>query len=152
MQKFADQVGDQTYAWDAFFPYLQKSTAFTPPNITSRGSNSSDIKFNANSFSPTGGPLQTSFANFVSPLATWMKKSWLALGVNESGGHTAGVLNGVQYMTLNINPPNQHRSSADSAMFEASRNRTNLVVCTLLPLKHVATDIVRCSQKPRLGK
>jgi len=121
MQKWADQVGDQSYAWDSFFPYLQKSVQFTPPNITSRGTNSSNIMFNADSFSPTGGPLQTSFAKFVSPLATWIKLSWETLGVKTSGGHTAGVLDGVQYMTLNINPPNQHRSDADSSFFEAAR-------------------------------
>jgi len=136
----ADQVGDQAYSWDEFLPYLQKSTTFTPPNVALRGENSSDIMFNAESFKSPGGPLQVSFANFVSPLATWMKKSWQALGVPASMGHTAGVLSGVQYMTLNVNPSNMHRSSADSAQFEASRNRTNLVVFALTQATQITFD------------
>ncbi|CZR58637.1 related to choline dehydrogenase [Phialocephala subalpina] len=127
-QKWADAVDDQSYAWDNFFPYLQKSVQFTPPNVTLRGFNSSDIMFDSSSFSPTGGPLQAGFANYVSPLATWMKLAWQALGVKPASGFNSGTLEGVQYIPLNINSSDEHRSSADSAMFEASRNRKNLVV------------------------
>jgi choline dehydrogenase len=121
-------VGDQAYTWDNFFPYLQKSVQFTPPNVQLRGDNTSDIQFDPAAYSPTGGPLQVSFANFVSPLATWMKLAWQALGVKPANGFSSGTLSGVQYVTLNVNPADMRRSSAASAMFESSRNRTNLVV------------------------
>ena len=96
--------------------------------------------FNAESYLPNGGPLQVSFANFVSPLATWMKIAWQSLGVKPASGFTNGTLNGVQYMTLNINPIDMHRSDAESAMFEASRNRTNLVVFAYTQATQVMFD------------
>jgi choline dehydrogenase len=101
---------------------------FTPPNVALRGANTSDIQFDPNAYQATGGPLQVSFANFASPLSTWMKLAWQSLGVKPANGFSSGTLSGVQYVTLNVNPTDMRRSSAASAMFEASRNRTNLVV------------------------
>lgn len=121
-------MGDQAYSWDNFLPYLQKSVKFTPPNVALRGANTSDIQFDPNAYQPTGGPLQVSFANFASPLSTWMKLAWQALGVKPANGFSSGTLSGVQYVTLNVNPADMHRSDAASSMFESARNRTNLVV------------------------
>jgi len=146
MQKWADTVGDANYTWDKMFPYLQKSTTFSPPNVTARGANSSDIMFNADSFTAPGGPLQVSFANFVSPPATWMKQSWQALGVPPSAGHTAGVLSGVQYMTLNVNQADMHRSYA-GAMYDVAQNRTNLNVFAFTQ----ATQIMFNENKTAIG-
>lgn len=139
-QKWADAVGDQSYTWDNFLPYLQKSVQFTPPNVTLRGANSSDIMADTKAYLLTGGPLQVSFANFVSPLATWMKIAWQSLGVIPATGFSSGTLSGVQYMPLNVNPSDMHRSSAASAMFEASRNRTNLVVFAYTQATQVMFD------------
>lgn len=127
-QKWADTVGDQAYSWNNFLPYLQKSVKFTPPNVALRGANTSDIQFDPNAYQPTAGPLQVSFANFASPLSTWMKLAWQALGVKPANGFSSGTLSGVQYVTFNVNPSDMHRSDAASSMFAACRNRTNLVV------------------------
>jgi choline dehydrogenase len=127
-RKWADTVGDQAYTWDNFLRYIQRSVKFTPPNVSLRGANTSDIQFDPNEYQPTGGLLQVGFANFASPLSTWMKVAWQALGVMPASKFSSGTLSGVQYVTLNVNPTDMHRSSADSAMFESARNCTNLVV------------------------
>jgi choline dehydrogenase len=57
-----------------------------------------------------------------------MKLAWQALGVKPANGFSSGTLSGVQYVTLNSNPTDMHRSDAASSMFAAARNRTNLVI------------------------
>lgn len=102
MQKWADAVGDQGYSWDSFYPYLKKSVQFTPPNITERGANTSDIKFDESHFDPQGGPLQVSFSNYASPFSTWMKRAWEGLGVKQAVDFNNGTVDGVQYVSLSI--------------------------------------------------
>lgn len=56
LQNWADTVDDQSYTFDNFLPYYQKSPQFTPPS-SKRDANASAL-YNAGAFSSTGGPLQ----------------------------------------------------------------------------------------------
>ena len=71
-QRWADEVDDQSYAWEAFLPYLQKSVHYTSPNL-SLYTNASNLQ-TPDAFSATGGPLQVSFSNDVDAFGTWASK------------------------------------------------------------------------------
>ncbi|MCJ1346584.1 hypothetical protein MMC31_004802 [Peltigera leucophlebia] len=122
--KWADQVGDQSYS---FLPYFKKSVKCTPPNQTLY-TNSSVTEAPA-AFSKFGGPLQVSFSNFVDPFGTWAQRALIAVGLNQIDGFNSGKLIGSAYGTLTINPKNAHRSSSESSFLQnAIRNRTTLLV------------------------
>lgn len=115
---------------------------FTPPNITARGANTSNIKFNAENFDPKGGPLQVSFSNYASPYSTWMKIAWESLGVKSAVDFNNGTMDGVQYMNTNIQPQDMHRSYAAS-FFEESRNRSNLAVFAQTQASKIMFDTIK---------
>lgn len=67
LQQWADTIGDQSYNFDNFLPYYKKSVKFTPPGPT-RAANAS-AEYLAAAFSPTGGPLDVSYANYAQPFS-----------------------------------------------------------------------------------
>lgn len=125
--KWADQVGDQSYRWEKFLPYFKKSVEYTPPN-QALYTNSSVTEAPA-SFSQIGGPLQVSFSNFIDPFGTWVQRAFIAVGLKQIDGFNSGKLIGSAYATLTIDPKNAHRSSSESSFLQnAIRNRTTLSV------------------------
>lgn len=118
MQKWADEVDDQSYTWDNFLPYFKKScnyTAFNPARFTN-----STNKEDPSLFEPGAGPLQISFSNFVDPFGTWAQKGFSHVGMNITTGFNGGSLFGSAYATLIIDPRNGHRSSSESSFLQAS--------------------------------
>ena len=62
MQKWADEVDDQSFVWDNILPYYKKSPHYTPPNPALYQNSSGDAIIQAtDAFDPAGGPLQVSF-------------------------------------------------------------------------------------------
>lgn len=53
---WADQVGDQSYSWDRFLPYFQKSANYSAPNMDIRAANATVPAPSSGAFSPAGGP------------------------------------------------------------------------------------------------
>ncbi len=125
--KWADQVGDQSYRYENFLPYFKKSVKYTPPN-QALYINSSVTEASA-AFSQLGGPLQVSLGNFIDPFGTWVQRAFTAVGLKQIDGFNSGKLIGSAYATLTIDPKNAHRSSSESSFLQnAIRNRTTLSV------------------------
>ena len=115
---WADEVNDQSYSFDNFLPYLQKSVHYTPPNQTLYTNSSNNQT--ASAFSPTGGPLQVSFSNQVDPFGTWIQRGFIQAGMQETEGFNTGQLIGSGYATLTVNPMNAHRSSSESSFLQTA--------------------------------
>lgn len=120
MQRWADEVGDQSYTWGNFLPYYQKSAQYTPPNqdLYTNATNNPD----PNAFSSSGGPLQVSFSNYVDAFGTWARKAFINVGMKQIDGLNSGKLIGSAYATLTIDPRNAHRSSSESSFLQAALN------------------------------
>jgi len=56
MQKWADDVGDDSYMWENILPYYQKSVNYTPPNTELRQAGAPTIS-DGDAFVQGGGPL-----------------------------------------------------------------------------------------------
>lgn len=118
LQKWADEVDDQSYTWDQFLPYFKKSCNYTGPNqaLYTNATN----RENPDHFDSAGGPLRLSFSNFVDPFGTWAQKGFAHVGMNVTDGLNGGNLKGAAYATLTIDPRNAHRSSSESSFLQAA--------------------------------
>ena len=118
LQKWADEVGDQSYTWEQFLPYYKKSCNFTSANqaLYTNATN----KENPDHFDPAGGPLHISFSNYVDPFGTWAQKGFSYVGMNVTDGLNGGSLKGSAYATLTIDPRDGYRSSSEASFLQAA--------------------------------
>ncbi|RAL12324.1 GMC family oxidoreductase [Aspergillus homomorphus CBS 101889] len=115
MQKWAEDVGDESYLFDNMLPYLKRSIRFTPPDPAIWGTHTN--LQNEDAFD-TRGPLEVSAGNWVDPLAIAMRKALIdGLGFNETE-FNSGSLMGSGFPSRTINPRNAHRSSSESSFLQ----------------------------------
>ncbi|KAB8229241.1 GMC family oxidoreductase [Aspergillus alliaceus] len=127
MQKWADEVGDQSYTFANMLPFFKKTGHYTPPNQGAYTHRSNTQAVDA--FSPSGGPLEISFSNEVDQFGTYARKAYIALGMDQIDGFNSGELLGSAYATSTIDPKNAHRSSSESSFLQAAfNNGADLVV------------------------
>ena len=125
-QKWADQVGDQSYAFENILRYFKKSAEYTPPNNWIRPANSTPLLSN-DSFSSDGGPLKITYPNFSTSFATWIKLALKELGLSELGGFMNGSILGFSYSLFAMDNPTQTRQSSESSFLrDALQYTTNL--------------------------
>ncbi|KAL9090013.1 MAG: hypothetical protein Q9165_005543 [Trypethelium subeluteriae] len=117
-QRWANQVGDDSYTFPNFLPYFEKSVHFTPlvPGTFPNESYSQDTSV----FSPTGGPLQVSAGNYEVPLGSYAALALPELGMAQIDGFNGGRLLGSGFTVQTIDPRNAHRSSSESSFLQAS--------------------------------
>ncbi|TKA73539.1 hypothetical protein B0A49_07711 [Cryomyces minteri] len=124
-QKWADEVGDQSYTFSSLLPFFERSVNFHPPDASTAFPNVS-FPYNASYFSQTGGPLQVSFPGYFNAISSWLGK-FEELGFSRLPGFSDGRLFGWSYFTYTVDPTSQTRSSsATSFLREALRQTTNL--------------------------
>jgi choline dehydrogenase len=128
-QKWADAVGDDSYTFDNLMPYFKKSVKFTPPNTSLRASNAT-AEYNLEAFSPTGGPLQVTYANYAGPFSSWMELGMNAIGIPTVQDFNSGSLLGTQYCASTIRKEMKRESSETSFLYD-SQARSNLQIYTL---------------------
>ncbi|KAL8994613.1 MAG: hypothetical protein Q9169_005457 [Polycauliona sp. 2 TL-2023] len=117
MQKWADEVDDQSYSWDNMLPFFKKSC-----NYTSFDKNlyNATISQDPSAFDPQGGPLHTSFSNYADSFGSWAQKGYVGVGMELQDGLNSGILHGTAYSTLTIDPRNGYRSSSESSFLQAA--------------------------------
>ncbi|OLN91628.1 Versicolorin B synthase 3 [Colletotrichum chlorophyti] len=137
-QKWADAVGDDSYTWDALLPHFKRSVKFTKPG-PSRSPNAS-AEFNEDAFSPAGGPLRVSYANYAQPFSTYLEPSLNEIGVPPTEDFNSGTLMGAQYCADTIQPANQKRDSSQTSFLSEAIGRQNLKVYQLSLAKKIIFD------------
>lgn len=118
MQKWADEVGDDSFTWENMLPYFKKSTNYTAFSNSSY-TNSTNLQ-DPDAFSPNGGPLHVSFSNAVDPFGTWARLAFIQAGMPQIDGLSSGNLLGSAYAALTINPDNGERSSSESSFLQSA--------------------------------
>ncbi|KAF9892861.1 hypothetical protein FE257_000450 [Aspergillus nanangensis] len=121
MQRWADEVGDQSYRFENMLPYFKRSVHYTPPNQALYLNTSNTQTEEA--FLPQGGPLEVSFSNNVPAFGTWARKAYIALGMQQINGLNSGRLLGSAFATSTIDPKNAHRSSSASSFLQQALNQ-----------------------------
>lgn len=126
-QRWADQIDDQSYTFDALLPHFKKSIQFTPPKSPPRASNAS-AEYIPSAFDSNGGPLQVSYANYAGPFSSYMERGLNGIGIPEIQDFNSGNLLGAQYCSSTINPDNEQRDSSQTSFLNAALSRPNLKV------------------------
>ncbi|KAL5082898.1 hypothetical protein Trisim1_002717 [Trichoderma cf. simile WF8] len=129
LQKWADTVGDSSYAWETASKYYKKSLNFTGA-IENR-----DLRNVTTSESPgsisVDGPLHVSYASWAQSFSTWVALAMDSEGIPSTDAFINGNLNGSSWLTSTINPTNGHRESAATAYLQPVLSRQNLKVFDL---------------------
>jgi len=139
-QKWADDVGDQSYTFDNLLPFFKKSVHFNPPNAATTPSNVT-LPYNATLFTETGGPLQVAFPGYFNAISSWLGNAFSDLGFARLPAFSDGRLFGWSYFTYTIDPTSQTRSSSETSfMREALRQTTNLIFYKQTQVKKIILD------------
>ena len=126
MQKWADEVDDQTFTFANLLRYYKKSVQFTPPMIPYPNSTNQQ---DPSAFSQSGGPLQVSFGHYNDPWSSWAQKGFRAVGQALINGFSSGRLIGTSYVAWTEDPINEQRSSSESSFLESTKaTQTQLTV------------------------
>lgn len=135
MQRWADEVGDQSWTWNGTLPYYARSATFTPPKPGVRPDNATP-GYDTSVFA--GGPVQASYPNYASPFGPHVFKGWSELGetVRERGMESGDLL-GHQWVPQSLEPRTQERSSGETSYLALALRTTKLSVYTHALVKRV---------------
>lgn len=111
-QKWADVVGDQSYSFQQWLPFFEKSVHYTPPDSDKRASNATPEVDLTNL--ATDGPLSITFSNYAQAAASWVQRGFKQLGIDPISGFTSGNLLGSSYLLGTINATSQIRDSSET--------------------------------------
>jgi len=128
-QRWADDVGDQSYTFNRLLPFFEKSLNFTPPDNAKRGLNGTP-QYDVGTLGTGGQPLDITFPNYALSFSTWIQKGLEVVGVNPIDGFTSGKLLGSSYNIATINQTTGLRESSETAFLQPALGRPNLVVYT----------------------
>ncbi|KAJ4359430.1 hypothetical protein N0V95_002177 [Ascochyta clinopodiicola] len=150
-QRWADLVGDQSYAFNRLLPYFQRSSTLTPPNLQKRNAPNATVVFDAAAFNNRlSGPLQVSWANWVDPTQNWLARALQAIGQTVSpSGLSSGKVDGGAWVPTTIDPRDATRSTSKSSYLEAimQNNKAQITV----HLRSQATKIIFNKSKKASG-
>ncbi|KAK2054361.1 alcohol oxidase [Colletotrichum caudatum] len=119
LDAWAEAVDDETYSFDRFLPYFQKSFTFTPPNTETRLANATTAYFESDFDPSSGSPIHVTYPNWTPVWSTWAAKGLEALGMNLTDRYNQGVLNGYHYAQTTIDPHSQTRSTSADFIYAA---------------------------------
>ena len=125
-QKWADEVGDQSFTFANIAKYFERSTNFTPPDNVKRGANATP-QYDLATVG-IGGPVDITFSNYAQGIATWFQKGMQSIGILPINGFTSGKLIGSSWVLGTINHTTGMRESAETAYLQPALGRPNLVV------------------------
>ncbi|GME32268.1 GMC oxidoreductase [Neofusicoccum parvum] len=137
-QKWAEQVGDDSYTFDNFAPFFEKSLNFTPPK-SSRAANATP-EYDLATLGKGDGPLSLTFSNYANAMASWVQKGFAEIGIAAQKGFTSGALNGSSYVLENIDATLQTRESSETAFLQPALAKTSLMVYQSTLAKKIVFD------------
>ncbi|KAJ4360912.1 uncharacterized protein N0V89_001481 [Didymosphaeria variabile] len=139
--RWAALVGDDSYRFSNFLPWMRKAVNFTPANTRVRAKNATVPKASPESYDSPGGPIDITFANWANPVSSYAKAGWKDLGLSQLQDVTSGALIGNQYVPMTERATDQSRCSA-RAFFDQAENsgRQNLYLFTKSTAQRVNFD------------
>ncbi|OAK94313.1 alcohol oxidase [Phaeosphaeriaceae sp. SRC1lsM3a] len=147
-QKWADTVDDQSYTLGNLTPFFNRAVTFTPPG--ERSLNNVTTKYDASSFSNSGGPVQVGYGYWLTVWASFLEKAFNALGIQEHTEFNNGRLLGYHYSQSTLRSKDQTRSSSVAYIHAAgsdSKTSQNLKVFTHTQARRVLFD--QSSPRPK---
>lgn len=132
---WADQVGDDTFKWENFKPYFEKSIHYTPPRNDLRFPNATPTI--DDSTLGRDGPLSVIHPHYAQAFSTWVVKGLSELGLKVIPGFLGGSLIGQSYSTFAINADTSLRESSETAFLQPSLDDPDYTVYTRALAKQI---------------
>lgn len=130
-QRWADEVGDQSYTLSNLEQYFDRNVNITPPNAHIRKANAT-VDYNFNGTNPDDGyhhPLSLSWPNFVDSVSTWTYQAFRALGLpSKNADFSNGRLDGYFYNPATMQPVSQHRETSQTSFLDYAMRTTEIKV------------------------
>ncbi|KAL4916763.1 hypothetical protein BDW62DRAFT_202425 [Aspergillus aurantiobrunneus] len=127
LQRWAEEVDDDSWNFENMLPYIMRSQRFTPPNENLRFQNATPTYDDATL--GRSGPLDVIFPNYAGGLASWIARAFEELRLSAISGFSSGHLLGSAYVLGTIQPDTQLRASAKTAYIDPLLGRNlNLIV------------------------
>lgn len=139
-KQWADQVGDQSYTFEKFLPYFEKSLNFTPPDQSKRAHNATP-QYDVTTLGNGKGPLSVTFANYALAFSSWVKKAQAEIGNHPINGFTSGKLFGSSYILSTIDRLKMTRESSETAFLQPALGNPNLYVFQSTLGKKIIFDV-----------
>ena len=128
MQKWADEVGDQSWTWPYVLEYFNRSATLTTPPTGSRPANATP-GYQLDVFGD--GHLQVSYPSYVSAFASWFFDAANQLGLPvRNKGFDGGQLIGHSYCPLIVSPGTKERSSSQTSYLPLCVGTERLTIYT----------------------
>ncbi|KAI4247654.1 MAG: hypothetical protein L6R42_009553, partial [Xanthoria sp. 1 TBL-2021] len=126
-QRWADAVGDQSYKFERFLPFFEKSLKFTPPDQNLRFSNGTP-EYDPTVLGNGSGPLSLTFSHYVVAFGTWATKGLLEIGIPIIKNFQSGALLGQSYSMATINATDMTRDSSETSFLRRGLAYPNYIV------------------------
>lgn len=136
---WADAVGDDSYNFDNFLPYLQKSLNFTPPDNTMRMQNATP-EYDTASIGQNTGPLSVTFPNYAQAFATWVSQGLEQIGLKMIPGFLGGQLLGQAWSLSTVDRVTMTRESSETSFLRESLGNPDYTVYPLTMAKQIVFD------------
>ncbi|KAI1299043.1 putative glucose-methanol-choline oxidoreductase [Xylaria venustula] len=139
LQRWADTVGDQSYSFDNFLPFFEKSLNFTHPNTHFRPSNSTP-KYDQTVVGDGSGPLSVTFSNFAFAFGSWATKGFQQMGILANNGFLSGNLLGHGWTASTVDAETMNRESSETSFLRAALGHPDYTVYTRAMAKKIVFD------------
>ncbi|KAH8204482.1 hypothetical protein TruAng_001398 [Truncatella angustata] len=117
-QRWADEVGDDSYTFEILLPFFKRSVRLAPPNLALRDASNATPEYDLTAYGP-GSPLNISWNNWVDPTLTWLAKSVQSIGLPvNSKGFSSGELDGGAWLPSTIDPAHATRESSQTSFLD----------------------------------
>ncbi|KAI0204039.1 putative choline dehydrogenase [Astrocystis sublimbata] len=126
MDRWADEVGDDSWKYDEVAKYYQKAMNFENPTAGARFANATPA-YNPDMIAK-GGPVGVTYAQYTWSWASWMATAMQGIGILNTDSFINGALNGSAYNQNTIDHKTGDRVSADRAYLRPYQQRPNLYV------------------------
>lgn len=139
MQKWADEVGDDSYEWNNVLQYYQKSCNYTMADAALRPANQS-VANDTGAFIRGGGPLKISYPNWANPLGSYYPSAYEQVGLKPLPGINTGELIGWAVPTSVLDPDYETRSSSQTSFLNLALQTTRLQVYPSTMVQQIIFD------------
>ncbi|KAL3417977.1 GMC oxidoreductase [Phlyctema vagabunda] len=137
--RWADQVGDDSFAFDSFINFYKKSINFTEPNMGARLANSTP-HYTIEDIGDGVGPLSLTYSNSITPFSTQAVEGFAEIGLPEVNGHLSGSLFGTSYALSTINAQTMNRDTSETSFLREGLQDPALTVYLQAQAKRVLFD------------
>ncbi|GLB02634.1 hypothetical protein AtubIFM57258_006091 [Aspergillus tubingensis] len=128
LQKWADEVDDQSWTYQNTEKYFNMSVTFTPPNMTTRWVNATP-EYDESSLQGKG-PLGITYPRWAHPFGTWLRKGLDSMGVSHAMSFTTGELFGSSWVLDLINSTDGKRATTWTAYVKDKPHKHKLDIFT----------------------